>query len=211
MNRKTGYYSSLAVTVTTALFAFGIITNNSSLSYFVCLFLAWGYIMVACSFAAEADLSRKALAYGGIAFACVYGVLISIVYFTQLSTVANQTLSKDMLQMLSYETMGSFLFNLDLLGYGMMAVSTFFIGMTIKPANKSDKRLKILLMIHGIFAPACVLMPMLNIFNPSLEGGADIGSIMLLFWCALFIIIGILSILHFQKAKASRPANIRKL
>ncbi len=44
------------------------------------------------------------------------------------------------------------LFSYDLLGYGMMALSTFFIGLTIKPKNKKDKWLKYLMMIHFKYA-----------------------------------------------------------
>lgn len=32
-------------------------------------------------------------AYGGMMFACLYGTFINLVYFTQLTTVANQTAS----------------------------------------------------------------------------------------------------------------------
>ncbi|MCW6075251.1 hypothetical protein [Clostridium sporogenes] len=101
----------MAVTITTFLFAVGMIIGNDTASYFVCMLLSWGYILLTCSFAVEVTHERKALAYWG------------------------------------------------------MAISTLLIGMTINPKNKSDKWLKALLMVHGIFAPACVIMLMLNIFN----------------------------------------------
>ncbi|WP_434302814.1 hypothetical protein [Clostridium botulinum] len=92
------------------------------------------------------------------------------------------------------------MFNLDLFGYGMMAISTLLIGMTINPKNKPDKWLKALLMVHAIFAPACVIMPMLNIFNSHMGPSGDfIGIIALLIWCIYFIPIGILSTMHFKK------------
>ena len=135
-----------------------------------------------------------------MAFACLYGVFINLVYFTQLTTVANKTASTEVLKILSYQSLGSLMFNLDLFGYGMMAISTLLIGIAINPKNKSDKWLKALLMIHGIFAPACVIMPMLNIFNSHMGASGDfIGIIVLLIWCIYFIPIGILSIAHFKK------------
>lgn len=199
MNKKLGFYSAMAVTITTAMFAIGMIIGNNTVSYFTCLLLSWGYILLTCSFATEVSHERKALAYGGVAFAGLYGVFIDLVYFTQLTTVANQTASPDVLQVLSYQSY-SLMFNLDLFGYGLMAISTFLMGITIKPQNKPDKWLKALLMIHGIFAPACVLMPILNIFNSDMgNSGTVIGTIALLFWCSYFIPVGVLSALHFRK------------
>ena len=43
------------------------------------------------------------------------------------------------------------MFNYDLLGYGMMALSTFFIGLSVQADSKADKWMKALMMIHGIF------------------------------------------------------------
>lgn len=48
-----------------------------------------------------------------MAFACLYGVFINLVYFTQLTTVANKTESTEVLKILSYQSLGSLMFNLD--------------------------------------------------------------------------------------------------
>ena len=87
------------------------------------------------------------------------------------------------------------------LGYLMMALSTFFIGLTIKPENKKDKWLKCLMMIHGVFFFGCLIMPMTGIFSASMAEGTDSlgGIIALEFWCAYFLPIGILSMLHFYE------------
>ncbi|AUM96098.1 TPA: hypothetical protein LA742_002696 [Clostridium botulinum] len=146
MNKKSGFYSAMAVTITTFLFAVGMIIGNDTASYFVCMLLSWGYILLTCSFAVEVTHERKALAYWG------------------------------------------------------MAISTLLIGMIINTKNKPDKWLKALLMVHGIFAPACVIMPMLIIFNSHMGPSGDfIGIIVLLIWCTYFIPIGILSTMHFKK------------
>lgn len=200
MNRKLGFYSAMTVSITTSLFAIGMVIGNDIISYFVCMLLSWGYILLTCSFAVEVPHERKALAYGGIAFACLYGVFINLVYFTQLTTVANKTVPPEVLKILSYQSLGSLMFNFDLFGYGMMSISTFLIGVAIISTNKFDKWLKSLLMIHGIFAPACVIMPMFNIFNSHMGvSGEIIGTIVLLIWCIYFLPIGILSTLHFKK------------
>lgn len=199
MNNKTGFYASLTVAATTVLFAIGIVSGNSTLSYAVCIFLSWGYILLACGFASESSPKRKTEAYGGIAFSCLYGILTGVVYFTQLSTVANGAAPDVILKAFSYSELGSFMFNMDLFGYAMLAISTFLVGLTIKPADKPDKWLKALFMIHGIFAPVCVAIPIANVFQAGMPGGDAIGSAVLLFWCCYFTPAGILSALHFKK------------
>jgi hypothetical protein len=210
MNRKIGMYSSVTLTIMTLLFALGMIIGNSSLSYFVCIVLSWSYIMLTCTLGTEVSTERKAAAYGGMIFAGLYGVFITLVYFTQLTTVAYQTAASEILKVLSYESLGSLMFNLDLLGYGLMALSTFFIGMSIEPRNKVDKWLKILLMIHGVFAPTSVLLPMLNIFSTDMgSSGANIGITVLLVWCAYIAPTGVLAILHFKKENQA-DSNIKE-
>lgn len=203
MNQKLGIYSALGLTVSTALFALGIIIGVSTLSYSICVLLSWTYILFACSITAEVSEDRKGLAYAGIAFASVYAVFIDLVYFTQLTSVANNTVSPEVMKVLSYESLGSLMFNLDLFGYGMLALSTIFIGLALKPANKPDRWLRRLLMIHGAFAPVCFMLPILNIFSEEMGSSGDIiGQAVLVGWCAYFIPVGILATKHFiKKAK----------
>ncbi|MEI6100925.1 MAG: hypothetical protein WCP73_03710, partial [Eubacteriales bacterium] len=95
MNNRVGFYSALTVTAATVLFAIGLLSGNNPLSYVVCMFLSWGYIMLACAFSAESSPKRRAVSAGGIAFACIYTVFVCLVYFTQLTAVANGSLSAD--------------------------------------------------------------------------------------------------------------------
>lgn len=200
LSNKVGFWSSVFMTITVVLFAIGMIIDNSTMSFFVCLLLSWAFVLVTCSFAANVSNERKVFAYGAIAFACIYALLVDIVYFTQLTTVAHQTASSEILTALSFQSLGSWMFNLDLLGYGMMSLSTFLLGLTILPNNKTDKWLKVLLMVHGIFLVSCVLMPMLNVFSKDMGAFGDkIGTLALLVWCAYFTPIGVLSALHFKK------------
>ena len=97
---------------------------------------------------------------------------------------------------------GGLLFNYDLLGYGMMALSTFFIGLSIKPNSKADKWLKYLMMIHGVFFIGCFIMPMTGLFTSMANGDAgNGGTIALLGWCVYFLPIGALTYRHFQESK----------
>lgn len=210
MRNRIGFFSALTVTAAAILFAAGILSGSSTLSYIVCMILSWGYIMLACSFAAEASPKRRPLASGGIAFACVYCVFVCLVYFTQLTTVANGSLSGDLMKILSYESPGSLMFNLDLFGYAMMAISTFFIGFTIKPETTFDIWMKYLLIAHGVFAPACIIIPMTNVFGAGGQAGAQAGAVLLLIWCCYFAVVGVLACMHYKKAVESLPFKIVK-
>lgn len=92
------------------------------------------------------------------------------------------------------------MFNYDLLGYGMMALSTFFIGLSVQADSKADKWMKALMMIHGIFFFSCFIMPMTDVFISMSDGSANMGGIAALTaWCAYFFPIGILAYRHFGK------------
>ncbi len=92
------------------------------------------------------------------------------------------------------------IFNFDLLGYGLMALSTFFTGLSMKPKNKTDKWLKALLMIHGVFYFSCTFMPITGMFARMSSDGDGIGGrLVLVVWCLYFLPIGILSLLHFRE------------
>jgi predicted Na+-dependent transporter len=100
-------------------------------------------------------------------------------------------------QIIDYQKFGLF-FSYDLLGYGLMALSTFFAGLTIELKTKYDKWLKWLLIIHGVFFISCFIMPMLGLFSTEMQGADWIGRTVLLFWCVYFAPVGILSLLHFK-------------
>lgn len=201
MNRMVAKFGSVLVTVSVILFAIFLLTSKVG-SYVVCIFLALGYIMMIAGFHAESDEDRKVPANIGLIFGCVYVVLILLVYYAQITAVRNGALNEQAALLLDY-TRGGLLFNYDLLGYGMMALSTFFIGLTIKPTCKKDKWLKYLMMIHGVFFFSCFIMPITGIFSRAMSDGSDsIGGIIALeFWCVYFLPISILAVMHFQNEK----------
>jgi hypothetical protein len=169
-------------------------------SFLTCIFIALGFVPMICAFAAFVGKEAKAPGYAAMAFAAVYAVLIVIVYFTQLTTVRLSLLSPQAAALLDYGNYG-LMFNLDLLGYAFMALATFFIGLTIKAETKADKWLKALLLIHGVFAVTCFVMPMLGIFAPGMTGGDLIGTLVLEFWCAYFTPVCILAYVHFRRKR----------
>ena len=149
----------------------------------------------------ECEDDRKVAANIGLILAAVYGTFIMLVYFSQLTTVNNEQLNEQAAKLLEFDKYG-LIFNYDLLGYGVMALSTFFTGLSMKPKNKMDKWLRALLMIHGVFYFSCTFMPITGVFVNMSSGGNGIGGrLALVVWCVYFMPIGILSFLHFHSEK----------
>jgi hypothetical protein len=161
LGRAGAAITGASVTAFALAMLIGLISglDTAFVSYFVCIFIAVGYIMFAAALAApNKDKTPAAAGLAGLAFSVVYAVLIFIVYYAMITTVRmDGALSGETLSIISYEHFGSLFFNYDLLGYGFMGLSTFFIGFTIMPTNKSDRVLRLLLWIHGIFFVTCWL------------------------------------------------------
>lgn len=199
MNRTIPKIGAAVVTITVFLFAVCMIIDFSFGSYLVCMFLPLGYIMMAVGFQYESCEERRVPANIGVAIAVIYAVLILLVYFAQTTSVRAEDLNEQAIRILDYQR-GGLLFNYDLLGYGMMALSTFFIGLSMNPTSKADKWLKCLMMVHGVFFISCFIMPMTGVFTDmASEEAGNGGTIALLGWCAYFIPIGVLAYRHFQR------------
>lgn len=199
MNGLISKIGAAIVSVTVFLFAVFLIIDYTYASYFVCMFLPLGYIMMAAGFHNECSEDRKVAANIGMVLSAVYTVLILSVYFAQTTSVRLEIMTAQAERILNYKY-GSLFFNYDLLGYGMMALSTFFIGLSLEPATKQDKWLKALMLIHGIFFLSCFFMPMTGLFLDMSDGStSNGGAAALVAWCAFFLPIGILSFIHFNK------------
>ncbi len=199
MNRTIAKVGSAAVTVTVFLFALFLLVDYSLGSYFVCIILPVGFIMMTAGLQSECESDRKVAANIGLVLAGVYAVFIMLVYFTQLTTVNNEQLNEQASKLLKFNSYG-LIFNFDLLGYGVMALSTFFTGLAIKPKNRSDKWLRALMMIHGVFYLSCTFMPMTGMFTKISSGGNGLGGrLALVAWCVYFLPIGILAFVHFGR------------
>jgi len=195
MNRKIGMAGSLICGISVVLFAVFMLAAFNFGSYFVCMFLAIGFVLMIGTFAHECEPDRKAAANAAAVFAGVYCVIILLVYFAQTTSVRLDGLNEQATRIMDYSKSGLY-FNYDLLGYGMMALSTFWIGLTIPGNGNADKWLKRLLLLHGIFFLPCLVVPMLGIFS---SGDYWAGVIALEFWCAYFTPVCVLSYLHFMK------------
>ena len=197
LNRTVPKIGAAVVAVTVFLFAVCLIIDFTFGSYLVCMFLPMGYIMMAAGFHHESAEDRKAVSMIGMIFAAVYAVLILLVYFAQTTSVRLGGLSEEATRILDFRR-GGLIFNYDLLGYGMMALSTFFIGLSFQAGSKEEKWLKSLMMIHGVFFIGCFIMPMTGIITGMANGETSHGGVIaLVCWCVYFLPIGILAYRHF--------------
>lgn len=199
MNQKIAKTGAVIVTASILVFAVCMLIPFNFGSYFICMLLPIGYIMMVSGFCNECKQENKVAGYVGMTFAGIYAVFVLLVYFAQTTSVRFEELDGVALRIFDYSQGGLF-FSYDLLGYGMMALSTFFIGLTIEAETKADKWLKYLLIIHGVFFVGCFIMPMTGVFRSMASGENSMGGVLALeFWCAYFTPIGILSWLYFSK------------
>lgn len=196
MAKKIGRIGSAVAGISVFCFAVCMLIPFPFGSYLVCMFLAIGYVMMAAAFQSECPPDRKAAGNLGLIFAGIYAVLILLVYYAQTTTVRLEPMAETAMRLLNYEKFGLF-FNYDLLGYGMMALSTFFSGLTLPAPSRREHALKLLLLIHGLFFFSCFFVPMCGVFSAEAEGIAWIGTLLLEVWCAYFLPVTILSYLHF--------------
>jgi hypothetical protein len=197
LNKTVPKTGAAVVAVTVFLFAVCLIINFTFGSYLVCMFLPIGYIMMAAGFHHECSEDRKAVSVIGMVFSAIYAVLIFLVYFAQATSVRLGRLSAEAMRILDFWR-GGLIFNYDLLGYGMMALSTFFIGLSFQAGSREEKWLKYLMMIHGIFFIGCFIMPMTGVITGMANGETSSGGVIaLVCWCAYFFPIGVLAYRHF--------------
>ena len=194
MNKKIGAVSSIINLLAVLGFAVSMLLHFNFGSYLCSMFIAFSFVPMICCFLHFAVPERKAAGYTAVAFASVYTAIILLVYFTQLTTVRFGGLTEQAQELLDFQQMNLF-FSFDLLGYALMALATFFAGLTICPRSNVDKWLRALLLIHGIFFISCLLLPMSGIFQA--DSPAWIGVAVLEVWCAYFCPVAILSFLHF--------------
>lgn len=198
MNKRIGMYCSVVNFIAVICFAMSMLLDFDNGSYFSSMFIAFSFVPMICGYAYFSEKNAKLAGYVSVAFAAIYTAIILLVYFAQLTTVRLNDLTQQAAVLLDFQQCG-LLFHYDLLGYAVMSLAAFFAGLTVKPQTKTDRCLKYLLMVHGVFFISCLIMPMLGIFKA--DSPAWIGVAVLEFWCFYFCPIGILSFLHFSHCR----------
>jgi len=203
MNTFVGKIGAAIAAISVVGFAACMLLGFDFGSYLVCMSLAFGFLMMIAGFHADSSKEHKAAANTALVLSAVYAALILIVYFAQNTVVRLGSLGEEALKILDYKQLGLF-FCYDLLGYGVMSLSTFFISFTINEKSRLNKWLKLLLMLHGVFFIPCFIMPMLGVFSPEMKGADWIGTLILELWCLYFLPICVLSYLYFSRGAINK-------
>ena len=96
-----------------------------------------------------------------IAFACLYAVFVSIVYFVVLTVIVPHQLAGTTAEII-YER-NSFLYAINVLGYCYMCFSTLFLA-PIFSGDGLERYARIFLRVNGILAPFIALQMVIPIF-----------------------------------------------
>ncbi|MGZ8379266.1 MAG: hypothetical protein ACXW61_16595 [Gemmatirosa sp.] len=92
------------------------------------LLLGSAFLVLVVSIHEAAPLDRRVWSHAAVAFATAYAVLISTVYYVQLTLVGPRLAQGRMegIEVLRFVPFDSFLYAVDLLGYSFMSVATLF-------------------------------------------------------------------------------------
>ncbi len=200
-----GFWSAVGVSVAVAVFGILLIAGfwlqTDMISYFVCFLLAPAFVVMMSCIHIQAKTEKILWSHLGVTFAIIYAVLITISYYTQLTVVRvnNLQMTEEALQPFMY-TPGSFIFSVNMLGYGFMCLAVLCIApvFTGKGLNLWIRRL---LIVNGLFFIPTWIFPALSL--GSANGEADVfGIIALLFWCILFTPLAILVASYFKRLSA---------
>jgi hypothetical protein len=136
----------------------------------------------------------------GLVAAVLYAPLCLSNYFLQLAVVSTNPLQhpKEVLKLIAFVP-GSPTFALDMLGYFFLCLSTLAVAFTI--TDQRDRALRVLCMVHGAVAVPTIAAPIISgMFRSSGSQANDVGSYILLFWCALFTPIALLFARSFRES-----------
>lgn len=196
MNRKISVTAACVNGAAVLGFAASMLSGSNWGSYFASLFIALSFVPLTAAFCLSPKPGTRLAGYTAVGFAVLYAAINAIVYYTQITAVQNGNLTAQAAALLDFQQCGLF-FSYDMLGYAMMALATFFAGLTIPVETKADRWLKLLLLIHGVFFITCFAAPLLGLFSP--DGPQWVGTAILLFWCAYFLPIDLLCAVRFAK------------
>ncbi|MES1191792.1 MAG: hypothetical protein ABUS47_12025 [Steroidobacter sp.] len=122
------------------------------------LFLGSSFLMLIVSVHQLAIADRKIWSHVAIAFATAYAVLISMVYFVQLTLVAPRIIENRTadIEVFLFRPFDSFLYAVDILGYSFMSVATLFAG-RIFSGNGIERTARFWLTMNGLLIPFIAL------------------------------------------------------
>jgi hypothetical protein len=115
------------------------------------LLLGSAFLMLMVSLHQVTPAERRVWSHGAVAFATVYAVLISGVYFVQLTLVAPRLASGRIagIEPFVFVPFDSYLYAMDILGYSFMSVSTLLAARTLR-GDGAERVARVLLTANGL-------------------------------------------------------------
>jgi hypothetical protein len=122
------------------------------------LFLGSSFLVLAVSIHQAAVQDRKVWSHVAVAFATAYAVLISLVYFVQLTWVGPRLARGDVegIEVFLFAPFDSFLYAVDILGYSFMSVATLFAAMVFT-GKGLERIVRWFLIANGLLLPFIAL------------------------------------------------------
>jgi hypothetical protein len=122
------------------------------------LFLGSAFLVLIVSIHQIAAPERKVWSHTAVVFATAYTVLISLVYFVQLTLVAPRLArgQTDGIEMFLFVPFDSFLYAVDILGYSIMSVATLFAS-KVFTGNGLQRVVRWFLTANGLLLPFLAL------------------------------------------------------
>ena len=121
------------------------------------LLLGSAFLMLMVSVHQVTPPERRIWSHGAVAFATAYAVLISGVYFVQLTLVAPRLASGRVagIEPFVFVPFDSYLYAMDILGYTFMSVATLLAARTLR-GDGVERAARLLLTANGLLVPFLV-------------------------------------------------------
>jgi hypothetical protein len=122
------------------------------------LFLGSSFLVLVVSIHHLSSPDRKIWSHAAVTFATAYAVLISINYFVQLTWVMPRLAAgrTQGIEQFLFTPFDSFLYAVDILGYGFMSVATLFAAMGFT-GKGLERVVRVFLTANGLLLPFIVL------------------------------------------------------
>lgn len=202
---RIGFVASLIAAAAFLFFAaflvaglFGVNTTMSSFT--VCLIGAPAFVAMLAAVHGCSPPHARTWSRLGLSFAIIYAVFILTCYYIQLAVIRINSpgLSPEVLKAFEYSP-GSVLFAVDMLGYAFMTLTTLVI-IPVFGSSVFEKRLKALLLVHGLLFIPTIIFPLIRM-APPVAGASSVnyGVIALLGWCAIFVPLAVMMAIWFRR------------
>jgi hypothetical protein len=203
---KFGRAASYSAAIVTIIFGISLIVGLvdrsplwPAIGYAASAILAISVVALMAAAYLRIDTGPRLFGLLGLVAAILYAPFCLANYFLQLAVVSTNPLQHpiEVLKLIAFVP-GSPTFALDMLGYFFLCLSTLAMAFTI--LDQRDRALRILCIVHGVIAIPTIAAPIISgIFRSSGSLANDVGSYILLFWCALFTPIALLFARSFRE------------